>query len=54
VQYLMAGASVVAVGTSGLADPKLPARLVRDLSLWCDRHGVARLTDLIGTLEWPT
>lgn len=54
VQYLMAGASVVAVGTSGLADPKLPARLVRDLSHWCDRHGVARLTDLIGTLEWPT
>ncbi|MFN0100161.1 MAG: dihydroorotate dehydrogenase [Gemmatimonadaceae bacterium] len=54
VQYLMAGASVVAVGTAGMADPKLPARLVRDLSLWCDRHGVARLTDLVGTLEWPT
>ncbi len=54
VQYLMAGASAVAVGTAGLADPKLPARLVRDLTHWCERHGVARVTDLIGTLEWPS
>ena len=54
VQYLMAGASVVAVGTAALADPKLPARLVRDLSRWCAAQRVARIADLIGTLEWPT
>lgn len=53
LQFLMAGASVVAVGTAGLADPRLPARLVRDLRHWCARHGVARLADLTGTLEWP-
>ncbi len=54
VQFLMAGASAVAVGTAALADPKLPARLVRDLGRWCDAHGVRRVSDLIGTLEWPT
>lgn len=54
VQYLMAGASLVAVGTAALADPKLPARLVRDLGRWCDAHKVARVADLIGTLEWPS
>ena len=53
LQYLIAGASAVAVGTAALADPKLPARLVRDLARWCERHEVARLADLIGTLEWP-
>ena len=53
LQYLIAGASAVAIGTAALADPKLPARIVRDLSRWCDRHGVARLADLVGTLEWP-
>ena len=53
VQYLMAGASAVAIGTAGLADPKLPGRLVTDLAQWCDRHRVARIADLIGTLEWP-
>jgi dihydroorotate dehydrogenase (NAD+) catalytic subunit len=54
LQYLLAGASAVAVGTAGLADPKLPARIVRDLDAWCASHGIARLSDLIGTLEWPT
>lgn len=54
LQYLIAGASAVAVGTAGLADPKLPARIVRDLDAWCAAHGIARLSDLIGTLEWPT
>ena len=35
-QYLRVGASLVQVGTAGLADPRLPERLVRDLEL----HGV--------------
>lgn len=30
-QYLRAGAVLVAIGTAGLADPHLPARIVRDL-----------------------
>ncbi len=54
LQYLVAGASAVAIGTAALADPKLPARVVRDLEAWCADHGVARLADLIGTLEWPS
>lgn len=53
LQFIMAGASAVAVGTAALANPKRPARIVRDLERWCERHGVARLADLTGTLEWP-
>lgn len=30
-QYLRAGASLVAIGTGAMADPQLPARIVRDL-----------------------
>jgi dihydroorotate dehydrogenase (NAD+) catalytic subunit len=30
-QYLQAGASLVAIGTAALADPRLPERIVRDL-----------------------
>jgi dihydroorotate dehydrogenase (NAD+) catalytic subunit len=30
-QYLRAGASLVAIGTGALADPRLPERIVRDL-----------------------
>ncbi len=54
LQYLMAGASAVAIGTAGLADPKLPGRVIRDLGRWAERHRVARLSDVIGTLEWPS
>ncbi len=54
LQFMVAGASVVAIGTAALADPKLPARIVRELERWCERHGVARIADLVGTLKWPS
>ena len=54
LQYILAGASLVAVGTAALADPRAPERIVRDLGHWCDRHAVGRLADLVGTLEWPS
>ena len=54
LQYLIAGASLVAVGTGALRDPRLPERLVRDLDAWCAGHNVRSLADITGTLEWPT
>lgn len=53
LQYLLAGASLVGVGTAAMRDPRLPARLVRDLGRWCERHGVRAIADVVGTLEWP-
>jgi dihydroorotate dehydrogenase (NAD+) catalytic subunit len=52
VQYLIAGASLVAVGTAAMQQPRLPERLVTELAKWCERHGVRALADLRGTLEW--
>jgi dihydroorotate dehydrogenase (NAD+) catalytic subunit len=49
LQFIMAGASCVAIGTAGLADPKLPARIIRDLERWCTRRSL-QVADLIGTL----
>ncbi len=54
VQYLLAGASLVGVGTAALRDPRAPARIVRGLTRWADAHGVRDLRTVIGTLEWPT
>lgn len=53
LQYLIAGASLVGIGTAALRDPRLPERIVRDLGKWCARNGVGALADVIGTLEWP-
>jgi dihydroorotate dehydrogenase (NAD+) catalytic subunit len=52
LQYVLAGASLVAVGTAALADPRAPERIVRELAAWCAMNGVQRLADLSGTLEW--
>jgi len=54
LQLILAGASLVAVGTAGLADPRTGERIVGDLERWCAAHDVSRLADLRGTLQWPT
>jgi dihydroorotate dehydrogenase (NAD+) catalytic subunit len=53
LQYMIAGASLVAIGTGALRDPRLPERIIRDLAAWCVAHNVRSLSDLRGTLEWP-
>lgn len=53
VQYILAGASLVGLGTAALRDPRAPARLVRDLERWCAQHGVRAIAELRGALEWP-
>ncbi len=52
VQYLIAGASLVAIGTAAMQQPRLPEKLVAELAKWCERHSVGSLSDLRGTLEW--
>lgn len=53
LQYVLAGASLVGIGTAAMRDPRVPERVVADLARWCERHRVSRLTDLVGALEWP-
>ena len=52
VQYLMAGASLVAIGTAALRDPRAPERVVSELAGWCNAHGVSSVTEIVGSLEW--
>ena len=52
-QLILAGASLIALGTSSMADPHTAEYIIRDLSTWCAAHGVTRLADIRGTLQWP-
>ena len=54
VQYLIAGASLVAVGTAAMQQPRLPEKLVADLAAWCESHGVGSIRDVIRSLSWST
>jgi dihydroorotate dehydrogenase (NAD+) catalytic subunit len=53
LQYLMAGASLVGIGTAALRDPRAPERIVEDLEEWCARHGVTHLSEIRGSVTWP-
>jgi dihydroorotate dehydrogenase (NAD+) catalytic subunit len=54
VQYIVAGASLVGVGTAALRDPRAPERILRELMRWCRDHGLANIQQLRGSLEWPS
>lgn len=48
VEFFLAGARAVQVGTATFADPRAPARILKQLTHWCRRHNVSRLDELIG------
>jgi dihydroorotate dehydrogenase (NAD+) catalytic subunit len=52
VQYVIAGASLVAVGTAAMQQPRLAEQLVHDLEKWCRKNGVRALSELRGSLAW--
>lgn len=54
VQYILAGASLVAIGTAAMQRPKLPEKLVKDLEGWCRGHAVHSLDELRGSLDWES
>ena len=53
VEYLLAGATAVEVGTASFTDPCAVERLAKGLESWCRSHNVARVSSLTKALEIP-
>jgi dihydroorotate dehydrogenase (NAD+) catalytic subunit len=53
VEFMLAGATAVQVGTASFADPRAVERLAKGLESWCRSHGVARVSSLTRALEIP-
>jgi len=53
VEFLLAGATAVQVGTASFADPRACERLAHGLESWCRGHGVEKVSSLTGALELP-
>jgi dihydroorotate dehydrogenase (NAD+) catalytic subunit len=51
VEFLLAGATAVQVGTASYADPRATERLAKGLAGWCKSHNVERVASLTGALE---
>jgi dihydroorotate dehydrogenase (NAD+) catalytic subunit len=53
VEFLLAGATAIEVGTASYADPCATERLAKGLESWCRSHGVEKVSSLTGTLKAP-
>lgn len=51
VEFLLAGATAIQVGTASYADPRATERLAKGLESWCKSHDVAKVSSLTGALE---
>lgn len=51
VEFLLAGASAVAVGTATFADPAAPLRVLEGIRAFMERTGVRSVTELIGQVR---
>jgi dihydroorotate dehydrogenase (NAD+) catalytic subunit len=51
VEFLLAGATAVQVGTASYADPRATENIAKELRTWCSRHQVARVAELTGSLR---
>jgi dihydroorotate dehydrogenase (NAD+) catalytic subunit len=51
LEFLLAGARAVEVGTASFVDPDASLRVIREMVEFCERHGIQRVEDLIGKLE---
>lgn len=51
LQYLLAGASLIQIGTAMFVDPFTAPEVVAGISEFCEKHGVGEISEIIGALE---
>ncbi|MGQ9672403.1 MAG: dihydroorotate dehydrogenase [Candidatus Aminicenantales bacterium] len=51
LEFLIAGARAVEVGTANLVDPEASLRIIEELEEWCEKKNLARIEEIIGSLE---
>lgn len=51
LEYLLAGASAVALGTVHFAEPKAGQRVLREITKYCNDHGITSMREIIGGMK---
>ena len=51
IEFLMAGATAVQVGTANFTDPYVCPKIIDGLNAWCDKHNIQNVSELTGTLQ---
>jgi dihydroorotate dehydrogenase (NAD+) catalytic subunit len=53
LEFIIAGASAVQVGTANFVDPFIWTRLIDGIDAYLTRHQIARVSDLVGSMQVP-
>jgi dihydroorotate dehydrogenase (NAD+) catalytic subunit len=51
IEFMLAGASVVQVGTANFIDPMVCPKIIEGMNEYLDRHGISSARELIGALK---
>jgi dihydroorotate dehydrogenase (NAD+) catalytic subunit len=51
LEFMIAGAAAVQIGTANFVDPFLWTKMLAGITSYMDRHNVARVSDLTGTMQ---
>ncbi len=51
VEFMLAGATVVQIGTSNFVDPTVSLKVIDGIAAYCERHGFHHASELVGALE---
>lgn len=51
LEFMICGARAVQVGTASLVDPEATIRIIEDLEDYCEKKGIARIEEIIGTIK---
>jgi dihydroorotate dehydrogenase (NAD+) catalytic subunit len=54
IEFHLAGASAVAVGTALFIDPRSPTMIIDGITDYLSRHGHTRLNEIVGSLRLPS
>ncbi len=51
LEYFIAGAKAVEIGTANFIDPRSTLKIIEEINSYCERKGIDRIEDLVGTLR---
>jgi len=51
IEFILAGASAVAVGTANFVEPDCAAKIAEGIKKYCERKGIKKSSELVGAIE---
>ena len=54
LEFMIAGANAVQIGTANFVDPFIWSKVLDGMTAYMERHRIARIADLVGTVNAST